>query len=679
MTIHYKNIIQDAANSASPQVEEAPARLVIGKDGRILYVDKACAQALGYTIETAIGMSFTDIMQFADPDEALRTTNIFSATAPAADMLREGVQELIVGDNEDSLFVQFDRLDTADNKTYVIGEVVTSNADIIPFNKDMASQVVALLQKSQNSTQTGPSSSAMGSSADGTAEGISQSDQFMNLSHDAMIILSRDGTVQSGNENFYKLLDQDKTSSEINLLDVTHSQDRAYFRNILSTLYHDDHQEGFFAENVIDCEARLVTKALSTSWLEWRLQRREDVIYGLGRDITALKQKEAALKKQQENLREAQSIGQMGHWTWIVGTETIEFSDEIYRIFGVTSENFVPTLDNINQLLHRRDVGRLMQAFQRAIIEQNNYDMDFRIMRPDGEVRYVRCEGRCQTDSQGDVSALFGIMQDITDRTLHERDLRAAKDAAERAYAAKSQFLANMSHELRTPLNAIIGFSEMMQRQLLGPIGTERYIDYIAGIRESGEHLLDLISDILDMSKIEAGKYDLDLEEVNIAKIIKLACHMMEGRAQEAQVRLGKTIHNEERVIIADRRAVMQILLNLLSNAVKFTRAQGNIHIECLDRDGYIILKVSDNGIGIPANKIKDITRPFEQAASHYTREHEGSGLGLAITKELIELHGGSLHIESTLDVGTTVSVRLPYDAYAHQKKEKRFSNESFQ
>jgi two-component system cell cycle sensor histidine kinase PleC len=226
-----------------------------------------------------------------------------------------------------------------------------------------------------------------------------------------------------------------------------------------------------------------------------------------------------------------------------------------------------------------------------------------------------------------------------------------------------------MSHELRTPLNAIIGFSEMMQRQLLGPIGTERYIDYIAGIRESGEHLLDLISDILDMSKIEAGKYELDLEELNLAKVIRLAMHMMEGRAQESQIRISADLPNEERQIIADRRAVMQILLNLLSNAVKFSDRGSAVRIECADRDGYVAIKVHDNGIGIPANKLKDITRPFEQAASHYTREHEGTGLGLAITKDLIELHGGSLHIESTVGVGTTVTVRLPFDAYAHMKK----------
>jgi signal transduction histidine kinase len=289
--------------------------------------------------------------------------------------------------------------------------------------------------------------------------------------------------------------------------------------------------------------------------------------------------------------------------------------------------------------------------------------MEFRVMRPDGEIRHIRCEGRCERDGTGDVIALFGIMQDVTERTIYEQNLTEAKENAERAYSAKSQFLANMSHELRTPLNAIIGFSEMMQRQLLGPIGSVRYLDYIAGIRESGEHLLDLIADILDMSKIEAGKYELDLEELHISKVIRLAVHMMEGRATEAKLSIGIEVSNENLQVVADRRALMQILLNLLSNAVKFTEPGGSVRIECIERGDYVSIKVHDTGIGIPANQLKTITRPFEQAASHYTRKHEGTGLGLAITKELIELHGGTLHIDSTVGVGTTVTVRMPYNA----------------
>src|SRR5690606_30075792 len=177
----------------------------------------------------------------------------------------------------------------------------------------------------------------------------------------------------------------------------------------------------------------------------------------------------------------------------------------------------------------------------------------------------IHCEGRCKTDpASGKVKALFGVMQDITERKCHERALNEAKEAAETAYASKTRFLANMSHELRTPLNAIIGFSQMMQQQLLGPLGNERYVEYISGIRESGEHLLNLINDILDMSKIEVGKYELEIEDFNLSKLVQLAVHMIETRAHEGNIRLIADQVPENITIRADRRAIMQIMLNLM-------------------------------------------------------------------------------------------------------------------
>jgi len=489
------------------------------------------------------------------------------------------------------------------------------------------------------------------------------------MTNDLMIVSHLDGTFHRTNNVFQSLTNYDPQAlSLLTLIDLVHPDDRPAVRNSLNSLMHDDRSEG----SVIDFEARVLGADGQVFWIDWRQKRSGDLIYSVGRDVTGMKEHEGALLKKETMLSEAQAIGRMGHWRWVAGQETIEFSEEIYRIFRLDQDGGTPTIDSINSMLHRRDYNRLIQAFQRAILERNNYEMDFRITRHDGTMCHIRCEGKCELDEEGDVVALFGIMQDITDRTIHERELRDAKEAAERAYAAKSQFLANMSHELRTPLNAIIGFSEMMQRQLLGPIGTDKYLDYIAGIRESGEHLLDLISDILDMSKIEAGKYELDLEEISIGKLIRLALHMVEGRALDARVKLSAEIENESLSMVADRRAVMQIILNLLSNAVKFSKEGGAVQIECSERDGYVSIRVRDNGIGIPADKLHCITKPFEQAANSYTRNHEGTGLGLAITKDLVEMHGGSLHIASTVGVGTTVTVRLPYNAYERNKPERK-------
>lgn len=483
---------------------------------------------------------------------------------------------------------------------------------------------------------------------------------FIGMSSDMMVSMDSGGEIVKASPAFYELLGIESSEARERPFPLLFSDpDRPLVRRTLQALSFQDASQNL--TDTIDFEARLQPRKGPPLWSEWKLRREDGKIYAIGRDISAIKAHEQDLIKRQQQLLEAENIGRMGHWRWVVGQDGMEWSDQIFRMFGRTRDHFTPSIDALNQTVHRRDVGRVIQAFQRAMIEQNTYDMDFRITRPDGETRFILCEGRCEMDAQGEVVALYGIMQDMTERMVYETNLREAKEAAERAYSAKSQFLANMSHELRTPLNAIIGFSEMIERQLLGPIGTEKYLDYIAGIRESGEHLLDLISDILDMSKIEAGKYELDPEDVNVAKTLKLAVHMMQGRAHESGVKIiTDALEGDGPTIQADRRAFMQIILNILSNAIKFTNSGGSIWIEAESGKNDITIKVKDTGIGIPANKLNTITRPFEQASNSYARSHEGSGLGLAITKELVELHGGTLGIESTVGVGTCVNVKLP-------------------
>lgn len=392
----------------------------------------------------------------------------------------------------------------------------------------------------------------------------------------------------------------------------------------------------------------------------WTACMRGGMVYLSGENQTALKTQQDYLDAQSNRLSEAEAIGHMGHWRWIVGERALEWSEEIYNIFDLNRDVFVPTLDSIDRFLHRRDLGRMMQGFQRAILEKNDYEMEFRIVRPGGAIRHIRCQGRCELDHEGDVTALYGIMCDITEQALKERELRAARDQAERAYAAKSRFLANMSHELRTPLNAILGFSDMMKSEILGPIGNDKYVEYIEGIHNSGSHLLDLISDILDLSKIEAGKYDLDLEDFALDDVLRQSVQMIEWRAKQSDLTLNVDLQAGATRIYADPRAIKQIVLNLLSNAVKFTKPGGEVELSSFDRGHYILLRVRDNGIGIPANLLSQVTRPFEQVAGHDTRDHEGSGLGLAITKDLIDLHKGAMHIDSQLEQGTTVSIRLP-------------------
>ncbi|WP_119462754.1 ATP-binding protein [Rhodospirillaceae bacterium SYSU D60014] len=242
-----------------------------------------------------------------------------------------------------------------------------------------------------------------------------------------------------------------------------------------------------------------------------------------------------------------------------------------------------------------------------------------------------------------------------------EREAEAAWRRAEQANAAKSQFLANMSHELRTPLNAIIGFSEVMKQEVFGPIGNPSYRDYAGDIHQSGMHLLALINDILDLSKAEAGRLDIDEEPVDLSEIVAASLRMMETVAAKARVLLIDRTAPPLPTVRADGRKLRQILLNLLSNSVKFTPAGGHVVLRAQrSEDGWLTLSIADTGIGIASEDIPKALEPFGQVANAQSRRHEGSGLGLPLTKRLVELHGGQLELRSAPGQGTTAIISLP-------------------
>src|SRR3546814_864465 len=242
-----------------------------------------------------------------------------------------------------------------------------------------------------------------------------------------------------------------------------------------------------------------------------------------------------------------------------------------------------------------------------------------------------------------------------------ERQLRIARDEAERANHAKSAFLANMSHELRTPLNAIIGFSEIMEQGLFGPLGNPQYREYAEDIRRSASHLLSIISDILDLSKIEAGRMELHEEGIDIAYVVNSCRTFVKEAAANAGLTLHSVLPEGLPTLYADKRAVRQILLNLLSNAIKFTPAGGRVAVEArVEPAGGLSLVVRDTGIGMTADEIEIVLQPFGQVESAHTRSHDGTGLGLPITKSLAEMHGGSMTVESAVDKGSTITVRFP-------------------
>lgn len=238
-------------------------------------------------------------------------------------------------------------------------------------------------------------------------------------------------------------------------------------------------------------------------------------------------------------------------------------------------------------------------------------------------------------------------------------ELTRALGVAAEANHAKSNFLASMSHELRTPLNAIIGFSDTMMMEVFGPL-SERYKGYAADIHHSGEHLLALINDILDLSRLDAGHADLREEEFDLAELVNESMRMIMGHAGKAQIALSTDIAHGLPWVRADKRRIKQILINLMSNALKFTPAGREVNVSARLVAGGLAISVSDSGIGIAPENVSKVMERFAMVDSAMSRKHTGTGLGLPLSKQLAELHGGTLVLESTLDVGTTVTLTLP-------------------
>jgi signal transduction histidine kinase len=257
--------------------------------------------------------------------------------------------------------------------------------------------------------------------------------------------------------------------------------------------------------------------------------------------------------------------------------------------------------------------------------------------------------------------AVISIYSDVTDIQASERRLIEARSQAEAANRAKGDFLANMSHELRTPLNAIIGFSEVISNQLFGPIANQKYLEYIKDIHTSSLHLLSIINDVLDMSKIEAGKVELAKEVVQLQNVITEVMRMVHERARSRDIEMTAQLSDESVEIWGDERSMKQIFLNLLSNAIKFSKDGGQIYVRIVaNQSDTAVMEIEDHGIGMSEEEQERALQPFGQAKPVTTRKYGGTGLGLPITKGLVEAHGGTLTIDSRAGYGTLVRIVLP-------------------
>ncbi|WP_095407403.1 ATP-binding protein [Mongoliimonas terrestris] len=337
-------------------------------------------------------------------------------------------------------------------------------------------------------------------------------------------------------------------------------------------------------------------------------------------------------------------------------------SPAVSRLLGVPPSALMG--DGLFRRVHVADRPAYLTALSEAIYRGLSA-VQFRLRRgdegePESWVWVETLLRRSEEAAAGFGGVVVAVTRDIEHRKAQEDEILKARQDAEAASFAKTRFLANVSHELRTPLNAIIGFSDILGQEMFGKFEFERHREYSRLIKDSGEHLLQVVNDILDMSKIEAGSFDVTPEPFDLKPVLDRCVQIMEPQAKQAGVTLRLDVEDNMPELVADRRACRQIILNLLSNAVKFTDRGGEV-VCGARRDGRrIAFYVRDNGIGIAPEDLPRLGNPFVQADSGYDRRREGTGLGLSVVKGLAALHGGDMTIDSALGVGTTVTVSLP-------------------
>ncbi len=379
-------------------------------------------------------------------------------------------------------------------------------------------------------------------------------------------------------------------------------------------------------------------------------------------DITERKKSETILENKTAQLNEAQQSSHIGSWEWDVLANITTWSDELYRIYGLNDNEFVPNYEKVLNLVHPDDREAANNSFQKAFNERQPFNFFHRIIRPDKLVRILNAKGKIFVNNQNKIIRVIGTDQDVTESKLAEQELIRLKDKAEDSEKIKEQFLANMSHEIRTPMNAIIGFTRLLEDTRL----SDEQTGWLKTIKSSGENLLVIINDILDFSKMVAGKFEFEENKIDIADLAFSIVTMLKPKADEKNV--GLFFHDDKKsptIVLGDAVRLTQILLNLVSNAIQFTN-KGRVDLAVSlvnesNKNVTVQFSVTDTGIGIEEGKINDIFESFTQASASTTRKYGGTGLGLTISKKLVEQQGGTFTVKSKLGEGSCFAFTLPF------------------
>jgi signal transduction histidine kinase len=408
-------------------------------------------------------------------------------------------------------------------------------------------------------------------------------------------------------------------------------------------------------------------------------QQQQQLLQNLQQYTNQLQKREAELERLTERLSLSLRSGAIGCWEWEIVTNTIHWDERMHELYAVTES---PDLDLYNvwaNALHPDDRVVAESLLQQAILKDEKYEAEFRIIHPDQSIHFIHSYATILRDSEGVAQRIIGVNFNVSDRKEVEEQLLQTNEQLIRATRLKDEFLANMSHELRTPLTAVLGMSEILQKEMLGSIN-ERQQKALIAIRKGGRHLLELINDILDLSKISSGKVELDIESVSVQNVCDSSLVYVKQQAFQKHVEVYSNIAPNISNILVDERRLRQILINLLVNAVKFTPQKGKVSLlvsvgcgdtwqgeatvpdQLKDQDlPMILFQVTDTGIGIASRDLHRLFQPFVQLDSGLNRQYEGTGLGLVMVKQIAELHDGQVTVSSVIGQGSTFTVALPY------------------
>ena len=386
---------------------------------------------------------------------------------------------------------------------------------------------------------------------------------------------------------------------------------------------------------------------------------------GTLQDITAIREFQATAEHSKQRFRSAFEEGAVGVAVADPNGRLQDVNAALCEFLGRRDDELLEC--DLREIIHTEDRHGCEEKLQALLSgTARSYQVEKAYRHKDGYrvwglVSVAAVHGAAVQGDEGQTQGLIAQIQDITTRIDAERELRAAKEQAEAASQTKSQFLANMSHELRTPLNAVIGFSEIIKSGLLSPDDRVKYREYANDIYVSGRHLLELINDILDLSRVESGHMDLTRSRTSLAALAHSALRFVKDGAYDAGIELDVALAPDAPPIEVDERKIKQVLINLLNNAVKFTPAGGRVRLEAeIEADGTALFRVVDSGVGMTDQEIEIALQLFCQVDGSLTRRHDGAGLGLPLSKALVELHGGTMRLDSAPGLGTTISVRLP-------------------